>query len=125
MVWKEKGWAVRKRGFAIGRMYFVSPSSGEQFYLRTLLTVVKGSTSFEDLHTVDGTLYPTFRDACVARGLLEDNGEWFICLQDASQMQTGGSLRQLFASLLLFCTPSFPNKQTNYGCGSKVSSVTI
>ena len=110
MVWKDKGWAVRKKGFAIGRMYFVSPSSGERFYLRTLLTVAKGSTSFEDIRTVDGTLYPTFRDACIARGLLEDDGEWIICLQDASQMQTGGSLRQLFASVLLFCTPSFPNK---------------
>ena len=109
MVWKGKGWAVRKKGFAIGRMYFVSPSSGERFYLRTLLTVAKGSTSFEDLRMVDGTLYPTFRDSCIARGLLEDDGEWVICLQDASQMQTGGSLRQLFASILLFCTPSFPN----------------
>ena len=110
MVWKEKGWATRKKGFAIGRMYFVSPSSGERFYLRTLLTVVKGPTSFEDLCMVDGTLYPMFRDSCITHGLLEDDGEWVICLQDASQMQTGGSLRQLFASLLLFCTPSFPNR---------------
>lgn len=112
MVWKgKKAWAVRKRkGFAIGRMYFVAPSSGERFYLRTLLTVAKGPTSYEDLRTVDDTLYPTFRDACIARGLLEDDGEWIICLQDASHMQTGGSLRQLFASLLLFCAPSFPNK---------------
>ena len=110
LVWKKKGWAVRKKGFAIGRMYFASPSSGERFYLRTLLTVVKGSTSFEDLRTVDGIIYPTFRDTCVARGLLEDDGEWVTCLQDASQMQTGTSLRQLFASLLLFCSPTYPNQ---------------
>lgn len=110
LVWKAKGWAVRKKGFAIGRMYFASPSSGERFYLRTLLTVVKGSTSFEDLHTINGVLHPTFRDACVACGLLEDDGEWVTCLQDACQMQTGTSLRQLFTSLLLFCSPTHPNK---------------
>ena len=109
LVWKKKGWAVRKKGFAIGRMYFVSPSAGERFYLRTLLTVVRGSTSFEELRTVDGVLYPTFRDTCIARGLLEDDGEWVTCLDDASQMQTGTSLRQLFASLLLFCSPTYPN----------------
>lgn len=79
MVWKEKGWAVRKKGFAIGRMYFVSPSSGERFYLRTLLTIVEGPTSFEDLCTMDGTLYPTFRNTCIMRGLLEDDGEWIMC----------------------------------------------
>ena len=110
LVWKGKGWAVRKKGFAIGRMYFASPSSGERFYLRTLLTVAKGSISFEDLCTVDGVLHPTFRDTCIAHGLLEDDGEWVTCLQDASQMQTGTSLRQLFASLLLFCSPTHPNK---------------
>lgn len=110
LVWKKKRWDVRKKGFAIGRMYFASPSSGERFYLRTLLTVVKGSTSFEDLRMVDNILHPTFRDACVARGLLEDDGEWVICIQDACQMQTGASLRQLFASLLLFCSPTHPNK---------------
>jgi len=110
LVWKKKGWAVRKKGFAIGRMYFVSPSSGERFYLRTLLTVMKGPTSFKDLRTVDGVLYPTFRDTCIARGLLEDDGEWVTCLEDASQMQTGTSLRQLFSSLLLFCSPTHPDK---------------
>ena len=30
LVWKKKGWAVRKKGFAIGRMYFASPTSGER-----------------------------------------------------------------------------------------------
>ena len=71
--------------------------------------MVRGFTSFEDLHTVAGVRCPTFRDACVAHGLLEDNGEWVTCLRDVSQMQTGTSLRQLFASLLLFCAPTNPN----------------
>ena len=32
-----------EQGFAIGRMYYAHPSSGERFYLRTLLAAVKGA----------------------------------------------------------------------------------
>ena len=41
--WKtdNKKWSIQLRDFAIGRMYFVPPTAGEQFYLRTLLTVLK------------------------------------------------------------------------------------
>jgi hypothetical protein len=90
-VWDKtkKVWSLRKRGFAIGRMYFVPPTAGERFYLRTLLTVVCGPRSFDDLRSFEGILYPTFKDACNARGLLEDDGEWRLCLADASQLQTG------------------------------------
>ncbi len=47
-VWdkKTKAWKERSRGFAIGRMYAASPASGERFYLRSLLTVVKGEYFF-------------------------------------------------------------------------------
>lgn len=105
----EKRWAVRRQGFALGRMFFVPPNGGERFYLRTLLTVVKGPTSFKDLRTYGGVVHPTFQDACLARGLLEDDGEWRQCLSEACLMQTGSRLRQLFATLLLFCEPSRPH----------------
>jgi hypothetical protein len=51
-------------------MYFVHVASGERFYLRLLLTVVAGATSFENLRTIDGVVYPTFQAACGAMGLL-------------------------------------------------------
>jgi len=105
---KKKRWTPRQRGFAIGRMYFASPTSGERFYLRTLLTVAKGITSFEDLRTVDGILCPTFKEACLARGLLQDDHEWKQCLQEAADMQTGSQLRILFATLLFHCNPLSP-----------------
>ena len=90
-------------------MYFVPPNvNDERFYLRTLLAVVKGPESYEDLRTVSNTLYPTFREACIARGLLADDGEWRQCLLEASSMQTGAQLRNLFATLLLFCCPTKP-----------------
>ena len=37
--------------------------------------------SFEDLKTVDSHTYETFHEACLRRGLLEDDGEWEMCLQ--------------------------------------------
>lgn len=74
----QRKWKVRQCRFALGRMYFIKPTAGEQFYLRTLLTVVKGPTSFDDLRRIPGQqqLLPTFYAACLARGLLEDDGEW-------------------------------------------------
>jgi hypothetical protein len=81
-------------------------TAGEQFYLRTLLTVVKGATSFAHLRHP----HPTFYAACIARGLLEDDGEWSQCLAEASLMQTGTRLRHLFVTILLFCTPSQPGR---------------
>jgi len=108
--WKAqtKSWETRERGFALGRMYYVGLAAGERFYLRTLLTVVKGPKSFQDLRTFRGTTYPTFHDACMARGLLENDGEWQQCLEEASAMQTGHQLHQLFATILNFCSPTNP-----------------
>src|SRR5205814_5247787 len=46
MVWdlKHHRWNRRKRGVGntIGRMYFVGPTGGERFYLRMLLTIIRG-----------------------------------------------------------------------------------
>jgi hypothetical protein len=72
---QTKKWKLKERGDAIGRMYYCHPSSGEHFYLCLLLTVVTGSTSFEDLCTFENVVHPTFKGACIARGLLEDDGE--------------------------------------------------
>jgi hypothetical protein len=90
-------------------MYFVPPNGGERFYLRTLLGVVRGPTSFCDLRTFEGTQYTTFQEACAARGLLQNDEEWHMCLDEAAQMQTGAQLQRLFATILLFCQPAQPN----------------
>jgi hypothetical protein len=112
--WDDVGkqWNLRKqKGFSLGRMYFIKPTAGEQFYLRTLLTVVKGAKSFEDLRRIPGQRepLPTYHAACVARGLLADDGEWRLCLEEAAQIKTGTQLRQLFATILLFCDVSQPD----------------
>jgi len=89
-------------------MNFVHPSAGERFYLRLLLTVVKGFQSFKEVCTFDGITHPTYKAACLAHGLLEDDGEWDKCLQEAGDMQTGSQLHSLFARILLHCQPAMP-----------------
>jgi PIF1-like helicase len=107
---QSKVWTHRQRHtFAIGRMVHVGPTAGERFYLRTLLMIVKGPISFDDLKTVNGETCQTFHEACLRRGLLEDDREWEICLEDAAHIKTGSQLRHLFTTLLLFCTPAQPN----------------
>ncbi|KAG0574270.1 hypothetical protein KC19_VG249600 [Ceratodon purpureus] len=109
-VWKqqESTWKIRERGFAIGRLYFARPAEGERFYLRLLLTTIAGPRSFEDLRTVNGVVHRTFKDACNVLGLLQDDGEWIHCLEEASIMRTGASLRNLFVVILSECNPSHP-----------------
>ena len=93
---------------AIGRIYWVSPRGGEKYYLRVLLHHVPGAQSFEHLRTVEGTLLPTFKDACLARGLLRDDEEWARCLDEAAGTQSASSLRALFAIILDFNAPRAP-----------------
>jgi hypothetical protein len=85
-VWnrKLKRWTMRKRGFAIGRMYYAHSTSGERYYLQMLSNYVKGATSYEHLWTVDGRKHNTFKDACIAMGLLVDDNEWHQALEEAS-----------------------------------------
>ncbi|KAG5736109.1 hypothetical protein E4T56_gene6318 [Termitomyces sp. T112] len=104
----KRTWKERQRGTAIGRMYFASPQQGERFYLRMLLTVVTNATSWADLRTVNGHTYPTYKEACKALGLLEDDAEWRQCLAEAAPIQSGSALRQLFCTILFHCAPTTP-----------------
>ncbi len=95
-----KKWAKRHRGVAIGCLYFVSPTTNERYFLWTLLTIVKGATSFEDLRIVDGCVYETFKVVAIVCGLYDSNDKWDQCLRKASNMQIGAQLRTLFVTIL-------------------------
>lgn len=97
--WKRT-WKARKRGMSIGRMTHVSPSAGELYYLRLLLTKVRGPTDFDDIKTYENVVYPTFKDACFARGLLDDDHEYISAIKEAATWASGKSLRKLFVSML-------------------------
>ncbi|CAH9078837.1 unnamed protein product [Cuscuta epithymum] len=98
---KKREWSPRKKGFAVGRVFFVRPGAGEKYYLRVLLNVVKGPRNFEELRTVDGKIYDTFRDACYARGLQGDDKEYIDGITESSHSAMARWLRHLFVTLLL------------------------
>jgi len=108
----------------VGRMYFVQPLEGEHYYLRILLTHVAGATCFEDLrtthrpHTPTTVVHPTFKVACLARGLLQNDAEWDQCLSEIVGVQLPRSLQQLFASLLIFNNVTNPGRLRNMHKGA-------
>ena len=105
----------------IGRIYYAQPTSGEKYYLRMLLNTVKGCRSYEEIRTVDGVVHPTFKSACYALGLLNDDKEWDDCIKEASHWASAPQMRQLFCTILLFCEVTDPAKlwQTNWELLSK------
>ena len=112
-VWKSqtKSWEKRKRkDYAIGRIYYAHPASGERYYLRMLLNTVKGCTSFENIRTVDGVTHPTYKSACQALGFLDDDNEWIDCINEASSWASGTQLRQLFTTILSHCEVTSPKQ---------------
>ena len=106
----RKAWKVRSRGGnkIISRMYSASPKEGERFYLRVLLLHLPGATSFDFLKTYNGQLFPSFREACLARGLLEGDEEWNRTLEEVAAVGTPKQLRQTFCFLLTHCELNNP-----------------
>nr|KAJ0207304.1 hypothetical protein LSAT_V11C500288760 [Lactuca sativa] len=86
LVWILNGrfWKRRKVGKAIGRIHSVSPNHGEAYFLRILLNIVKGPTSFDEIRTVNGETHSSVRDACYALGLLDDDKEYIDAIKEAS-----------------------------------------
>ncbi|XP_026430888.1 uncharacterized protein LOC113328003 [Papaver somniferum] len=83
----------KARGFKIGRIYYVHPTTGEKYYLRILLNVQKGCKNYNDIKTVGGTIHLTFKAACLALGLLEDDGEWHRAIQEAAETHTAEDIK--------------------------------
>lgn len=100
----------RSKTECVSRVDYCSPRDGERFYIRLLLLHVRGPTLFQALRTVDRVLYPTFREAADALGLLESDEHYNNCLCDASLWMTGRALRELFSIVLVYNSPSHPEK---------------
>lgn len=107
--WEKKLWLRKaKPDNVIGRVINAHPSEGERYFLRRLLFHVKGPTSFEDIRTVNGVLCETFKEACIALGLLEDDKEWNMCFEEAALSKSPRQMRTLFITILVHCTPQNP-----------------
>ncbi|KAL3361944.1 hypothetical protein AABB24_014672 [Solanum stoloniferum] len=103
-------WTRRKRGHVIGRVVTCHPTEEERYYLRLLLMNVRGPKSYEDLRTVNGVQYNSFREAAEKRELLLCDNNLVECMTEAANYQMPSSLRQLFAMLLIYCNPTNPRE---------------
>lgn len=104
-VWNdaERTWTVRKKGFQIGRLTYTHHSSGDIWYLRLLLSKVRGPVSFKSLRTVNGVVYGTFKEACNEYGFLDDDKEWHEVIQESSKSGFPPEIRQLFVHIIVNC----------------------
>jgi len=112
-VWdaRAKKWTIRKREKGtIGRVAFVSPRQPERFFLRLLIVTFTGFKSYEDVRTYQGAVYRTYRETCLARGILADDHEWHQALSEAAGTESGRALRGLFFYILFNCNPSNPSE---------------
>ncbi|XP_027098832.2 uncharacterized protein [Coffea arabica] len=109
-VWSpdKKRWSKRKRRKVVGRLVTVSPAEGERYFLRLLLSSVCGPISFDRLLTVNGVHMASYREAAFQMDLLQSDTYIEDTLDEAATFQMPSSLRNLFAVMLSFCSPSNP-----------------
>ena len=104
---KQKEWYPRRsRKKVIGRIYTVSPSEGEKFFLRILLSHIRGPTDWEYLLSPNKTYCPTFKKTAEKWGFFESDNSIHECLVEASSLQMSYALRRLFVTILIFCEPT-------------------
>ncbi|XP_075076285.1 uncharacterized protein LOC142162952 [Nicotiana tabacum] len=111
-VWSStyKMWIRRQRGNVIGRVVTCHPTEGERYYLRLLLMNVRGPKSYKYLLTVNGICCDTFRESAEKRGLLHCDNNLVECMSEAACYQMPYSLRRLFATILVYCSPRNPRE---------------
>ena len=108
---KEKEWLERKINVGtIGRVHSINPAAGDVFFLRILLhnDHCKGKRSHKELMTVHGEKKESYQEVCRELGLLQDDSEWDQVLTEGAAIKLCPALRELFTTILLFCTPADP-----------------
>ncbi|XP_024009318.1 uncharacterized protein LOC112084420 [Eutrema salsugineum] len=111
-VWNntKRIWTPRSRRVALGRITYVPIGAGEAYYLRLLLNLVKGPRSFDDIKTVNKVLHSSFKDACYAYGLLNDDKEYIEAINEGGLWLYANYLRRLFVILLTTQSISIPSR---------------
>ena len=106
-------WKERQRGDVVGRLSEVHATAGELLYLRMLLMRKKGAINFQDVRTVDNHVYDTFKEACAALGLLENDSQWHHAMFENSHSAMPNQLREMFVNILAYCSVTDPGALWN------------
>ncbi|XP_072077991.1 uncharacterized protein [Arachis hypogaea] len=92
---------------------YVPPGTGDIYYMRILLAVQRGCTTYESIRTVNGITYSSFQDACYSMGLLCDDREFIVAINEVAELASGHQLRKLFAMLPISNSISNPERVWN------------
>ena len=69
----KREWHPSKQGVSIRRLNFIPLGTRKLFYMRLLLNVQRGCTSYYDIRTFNVVTYESFKETCYAMGLLTND----------------------------------------------------
>ena len=64
--------------------------------------------SFEDIETIDGIAYPTFKEPCGALGLLHNDKQRHDAMEENAHSSLAHQLREMFVNILCYCSVTDP-----------------
>ena len=101
----------QKKSNQIGRMPIITlnPYTKELYFLRQLLHHIPGPECFQDLRTVEGHVYETYQETCIAMGLFEDDKSVEQAFEEAAAFKVSETaLLHLFVTLVVHVMPANP-----------------
>lgn len=103
----------KNKDLAIGRIMHCPPSRRDDYYLRMLRNCQRGCTCYKDIKMVNNIVYPTYKEACYALGLLDEDNEYIDAINKESKWASGDYIRRLFVMLLIANCLSTPAEVWN------------
>lgn len=72
----KKNGKPQKWGYTIDRLIWVPQTIGELYYMRTLLTLKKAPTCYDDFKTIEGFKHKFKKKTCFSLDYLRDDKEF-------------------------------------------------